>query len=169
MCILTRDEIFKEIEAGNISIEPFDRKNVGPASVDLRLGNEIRRFKHLREPLKVDEDSDYKQITTLEKVRGHFMLMPDESIQSMTLEKITLPGNICGWLQGRSRFARLGLMIHITASFMQPGISNHQVLEIKNVSPIPLLLSPKTKVCQFIFERCEGEARYSGKFADQKL
>ena len=85
----------------------------------------------------------------------------------MTLEKITLPDNICGRLEGRSRFARLGLLVHITASFMQPGISNHQVLEMYNASPFPLAIHPGTKICQFVFEYTVGEGHYRGRFARQ--
>jgi dCTP deaminase len=58
-------------------------------------------------------------------------------------------------------------MIHITASFMQPGIDNRQVLEMYNAGPIPLAIHPGMAVCQFIFAECTGQARYSGRFSDQ--
>jgi len=93
--------------------------------------------------------------------------MPGETVNAITVEKITLPDDICGWLEGRSSFARLGLMVHITASFMQPGISNRQVLEISNVAPIPLAIYPGVKICQFVFQKMIGKAVYKGKFAAQ--
>jgi dCTP deaminase len=85
----------------------------------------------------------------------------------MTTERITLCDGLCGWLEGRSRFARLGMLVHISASFMQPGIANHQVLEMSNFGPIPLEIRPGVAICQFIFQRIEGSGRYEGVFADQ--
>lgn len=69
--------------------------------------------------------------------------------------------------EGRSRFARLGLLVHITAGFMNPGINNRQVLEIFNASNQPLELIPGTKMCQFIFLKMAGEASYEGHFQTQ--
>ena len=169
MSILTRDEILKEIEAGRIKIDPYSPEDVGPASVDLRLGHQFRVYKKLHSTFDVTEDADYEDITEFVEVEERFLLLPGESVLGITIETITLPPNLCGWLDGRSRFARLGLNVHVTAGFMQPGISNKQVLEIYNVSPIPLYLYPGTKVCQFIFQRCIGNAVYQGRFSNQKL
>ena len=165
--ILSREEILKEIESGRIIIEPFDKNNLGPASLDLKVSNEFRIFNKIHEIFHVTDNVDYKSITTVEKVKDHFLLMPGETVNAITVEKITLPEDICGWLEGRSSFARLGLMVHITASFMQPGISNRQVLEISNVAPIPLAIYPGVKICQFVFQKMIGKATYKGKFASQ--
>ena len=94
-------------------------------------------------------------------------MKPNEAVLGVTKEKITLAPHIAGWLEGRSRFARVGLMVHISSPFMQPGIYSHQVLEIANLAPTPLIIFPHTKICQFIFEYCKGEATYQGKFAKQ--
>ena len=89
-------------------------------------------------------------------------------ILGITKERITVKGNICGWLEGRSRFARLGLTVHITASFMNPGIDNKQVLEIVNLGKRSLKLHAGVKMCQLIFQKTKGRAKYSGRFKDQK-
>jgi dCTP deaminase len=167
MSILTREEILKEIQAGRVVIEPFDPDLVGPASVDLRLGREFRVFRKAREVVAITPDIDYDAVTEKIVVDGRLTLMPGETVLGLTLERITLPGDLCGWLEGRSRFARLGLLVHVSASFMQPGISNHQVLELSNFSPMPLAVSPGLPICQFIFQRTIGEARYTGRFRDQ--
>jgi dCTP deaminase len=167
MAVLTRDVILQEIHAGHIVITPFDEGQVGPGSVDLHLGNEFRIFKKMHTIYHVTNNSDFNEITELIKVDDHFMLMPGETVLGITAERVKLPPFLCGWLEGRSRFARLGLMVHITAGFMQPGIDNRQVLEISNVSSIPLALHPGTRICQFIFMRTEGEATYRGAFASQ--
>lgn len=169
MSILTRDEILKEIKKGAIEIDPFMEELVGPGSVDLTLDSRFRTFKKLHNIYDVTDDANFHEITDMVEVAEgeHFVLMPQETVMGITKERIKLPPYICGWLEGRSRFARLGLMVHITAGFMQPGINNHQVLEIANVSSVPLALHPGTRICQFIFQRTIGEATYQGKFAHQ--
>lgn len=167
MSILTQDEILKEIRAGRIRIEPFDPGTVGPASVDLHLGREFRVFRKARDVVTITPDIDYDAVTEKIVVDGRLVLMPGETVLGLTRERISLPPDLCGWLEGRSRFARLGLLVHVSASFMQPGIANHQVLELSNFSPMPLAVSPGLPICQFIFQRTVGEARYAGRFRDQ--
>ena len=166
MTILTKKEILKEIKKGNIKITPFDESAIGPGSVDLTLDDQFRVFIKGK-TYDVNETSDYKKITKLVKKQS-ITIKHGEVILGITKEKIKLSDNICGWLQGRSKFARLGLMVHITASFMQPGINNHQVLEIANLSNRPLKIHTGTKICQFIFEKTAGKAKYSGRFKEQK-
>lgn len=167
MSILTRNEIMNEIQNGNIVIDPFDPENVGPASVDLTLSNKFRIYKQFLEIHDVDDNADYKKITEFVETES-IIIKPQQTLLGITREKVILADNICGWLEGRSRFARLGLLVHISASFMQPGISNHQVLEISNVGNVLLRLHAGTKICQFIFQRTIGSAKYKGRFIDQR-
>jgi dCTP deaminase len=166
--ILAHDEILAETAAGRIVIDPYEEEAVGPASIDLRLGAEIRIFSPMPTVLPISAGTDYRDITyKLELAEAGYIIKPNELVLGMTLERITLPGDVAGWLGSRSRFARLGLMVHISAPFMQPGISNHQVLEICNVGPNYLKLVPGERICQFVFERCEGSAVYAGQFSTQ--
>jgi dCTP deaminase len=165
--ILTRNEILKEIKKGNIKIKPFNPKNIGPASVDLTLDNKFRIFRK-KEKIIVDEKTDYRKYSKLIKT-NKIEIKPVEFILATTKENVQLPDNMCGWLSGRSRFARLGLLVHVTSSFVQPGIDNKQVLEMRNVSPNTLAVKAGTRICQLIIERAEGKARYKGKFMKQKL
>lgn len=167
MSVIAQSELEKLIKRGVIKIEPFSWNQLGPGSVDLHLGDEFTVFKKVREVFHVMDDTDYSVITESIRVHDFFVLMPGESALAKTVEKISLPDDICGRLEGRSRFSRLGLLVHITASFMHPGISNHQILEIYNASPIPLAIHPGTKICQFIFEKTIGKGHYHGRFADQ--
>src|SRR3954469_16828964 len=146
--ILTREVIQREIDAGRVVIDPFFADQVGPASIDLHLGDEIRVMHAGREPVPVTDDVDYRTITDVRSLETPYPLEPGETIHGITRERITLPGDIGGWLEGRSRFARLGLMIHVTAGFITPGVSNRQVLEISNVSQRPLAIHPGTRLCQ---------------------
>jgi dCTP deaminase len=166
MSILTYSKILEKIESGEIGIEPFEAENVGPGSIDLRLGDRFRVFDGENGTFDVDENADYRRISSSYQ-RETLEIQPQETVLGITRERITLPPNLCGWLEGRSRFARLGLMVHISASFMQPGISNHQVLEISNMGHLPMRLHAGTRICQFVFQETKGEARYTGSFRDQ--
>lgn len=166
--ILTRDAILAEIDAGRIVVEPFERSQVGPASIDLHLGDELRLLEGGPRVIDIHEDTDFVDVSRTESLGESYELAPGETIHGITRERITLPGNIAGWLEGRSRFARLGLMIHVTAGFVNPGVSNRQVLEISNLAGRPLRLHPGTRLCQIVLQRCEGSAIYTGRFARQQ-
>jgi dCTP deaminase len=168
MSILTSSKILEEIKSGKIKIDPFDESAIGPGSVDLTLDNTFRVFKKVEKPVEVNNEANYENITELVTVENGILIMPGETILGITKETITVAEDLCGWLEGRSRFARMGLAVHITAGFMQPGVDNKQVLEMTNFGAAPLFLKVGTKICQFIFERCEGKAKYSGGFAEQK-
>ena len=168
MGILTRDAILARIASGSLRIDPFDPAQVGPASVDLHLDRQFRVFKKVHAVFQVTEDLESSSVTELLEVDDQFVLMPGEAALGITRERLTLPDDLCGWLEGRSRFARVGLMIHITASFMQPGIDNRQVLEMYNAGPIPLAIPPGLAVCQFVFAECVGRAHYTGRFRGQQ-
>lgn len=163
--VLTREEILKEIKKGRIKIEPFEPSQIGPASIDLSLGEEFRRTsKNKRIVLEEETTSDILGGVTKEK---EVTLKAGEFIHGITKEKVSLPEDLCGILTGRSRFARMGLAIHATAAFIQPGVSNKQVLEIKNLSENILVLRPGLKICQLIIQRTEGKAKYNGRYANQ--
>jgi dCTP deaminase len=165
--VLTREEILKEIRQGTIEIEPFEDNQVGPGSIDLHLGKEFRVFRKLRNACVVEDSISAEDLTERLEAEESFTLMPGETVLGITQERIKLPGDICGWLEGRSRFARMGLVIHMTAGFVQPGINNRQVLEIGNLAPFPLVLKPGVRICQIILERTEGKASYQGRFKSQ--
>jgi len=169
MSILIGKEILKALRNGAITVEPFDRSQIGPGSIDLTLGNDFRVFKKQSKVYHIKNDSRFEDITKSVHVEdgGYVVIKPGEMILGITKEKITLADNISGRLEGRSRFARFGLGVHVTAGFMHPGISNHQVLEILNLGHGPLALYPGTKICQFVFEKCEGHAQYKGRFVEQ--
>lgn len=168
MAVLTRDAILAELGAGRVRIEPFDPGAVGPASIDLTLAGELRLIEPGADPIPMREDVDYRHYTRRIDIDGTFVLPPGATVHGITRERITLPGDLCGFLEGRSRFARLGLMIHVTSAFVQPGVSNRQVLEMSNVAGHPLELHPGVRVCQLVLLRTEGTAAYRGRFAEQE-
>jgi dCTP deaminase len=167
MTVLTRDVIFAELDAGRIRIDPFERDQVGSASIDLTLGDEIRVIEDSGAPIDLSPDVDYRDHTRVQRLAEPFVVEPGTTLHGITRERISLPMNVCGFLEGRSRFARLGLMIHVTSAFVQPGVDNRQVLEISNVSLRPLRLHAGVRLCQIVLMRTEGEAVYQGRFARQ--
>jgi len=168
MAILTHDEILAHIKNSVIHIDPFDPKRVGPASIDFTLGNQFRVFKKHQKPIELTSDTFNADIySELLTVHDKICIRRHETILAVTVEKLTLPPTICGWIQGRSRFARIGLMVHITSSFIQPGVSNHQVLEIYNAGPVPITIYPGIAICQIVLEETTGEAIYKGKYQNQ--
>jgi dCTP deaminase len=89
-------------------------------------------------------------------------------VLGITRERIRLPSDIAGWLEGRSRYARLGLTVHVTAGFVAPGVDGRQVLEMSNVTSRPLAIHAGVRLCQIVLQRCEGSAIYTGRFARQE-
>ncbi len=170
--ILSDVDIRRAIKNGEIKFEPqISEDQIGPGSVDLTLGNEFLRMKS---GLK-NKPYDLKEInfTDLfeEVISESIIIYPGELILAKTLEKITLSPNICGWIQGRSRYARLGITVHVASSFIQPGVSNRQVLEIVNLSKVPYTLHSGMKICQVVFQRTQTKTSMPyekfGTFAKQ--
>lgn len=168
MSVLTTEEILKRINIGDIKIEPFDHTSLGPASYDVHLSNKFRVFEEIKKIFKVTTQAKFEKITELVEIKDSLLLMPGQTVHGITQERISLPPDICGWIEGRSRFGRLGLIIHITSGFIQPGSSGNQVLEINNLGPIPLSLPVGLPICQVIFQECRGKARYTGRFRNQR-
>lgn len=167
MSVLTRDAILAEMKAGRLVIDPFAEDQLGAASVDLTLGDEIRVIDPGSEPIDVRNEADYRDHTTVHRLDDPYVLEPGCTIHGITRERITLPPDLCGLLEGRSRFARLGLMIHVTSAFVQPGVSNRQVLEMSNVSNRRLRIHAGVRLCQIVLLRTDGRAVYAGRFSRQ--
>jgi dCTP deaminase len=167
--ILGRQAILEAVAAGQIAITPFTPELLGPASLDLTLAHTFRVFRKVHEVIEVHEHTDYRAYTDkIEVASGqHILIMPGETVLGITRERLRLGPGLCGWLEGRSRFARLGLMVHISAPFMGPGIDSQQVLEMSNFGPAPLAVHPGLAVCQFVFQKLEGSESYQGRFAGQ--
>jgi dCTP deaminase len=167
MAILTKNEIIKQIKMGRIKISGFHESFVGAGSVDFHLGREFRVFKQAKEIFHVKEDMDVSKVTKLIEIEDYITLLPGQSVHGITKEKLTLPSNLCAWIQGKSSLARIGLLVHITANFIHPGTNSKIVLEMTNAGPMPLAIHPGIAICQIVFEETVGEAIYKGKYSDQ--
>ena len=165
--ILARPEIIRRIRTGEIRIDPYDESAVGPASIDLTLDSRLRVFNTDQHISRAD--IDYRTLAERIDIGDGYLLAPGELVLGITRERITLPDDVCGWLNSRSRFARIGLMSHIAAPFLAPGISNKQILEIFNAGRNKIKLVPGMKICHVVLQECRGRATYAGAWKDQEL
>jgi dCTP deaminase len=154
--ILSDRDIARCIRKGVIRVTPAPKKvQMGPASIDLTLSNEFWKSKKAVRRIDISKVGfkDVMEHFTADSVE----LNPGDMILGKTVEKIELPSDICGRLEGRSSFARLGLAIHVTSSFIQPGSENHQILEIVNLSKQKILIKAGMRVSQVIFEELKSK------------
>ncbi len=172
--ILSDRDIKKHILEGKIKIKPKPnfRKQLGPASLDFRLGNDFRVFNHAKKPFIDPRKSEtFKGLTKLVKVKNNkvFILQPRQFVLGVTLEEIFLPADIGARIEGRSSWGRLGLIIHSTAGYIDPGFKGNLTLEMSNIGMLPILLYPRARICQIAFEYLSSPAEKPyGQKEDQK-
>ena len=157
--LMSDRDIRAQIEAGRIGLEPLEMGLLQPSSMDVRLDRFFRLFDNHKYPV-IDPSIDQPELTRLIEVDPDeaFILHPGELALAMTLESVTLPDDIVGWLDGRSSLARLGLMVHVTAHRIDPGWSGNIVLEFYNSGKLPLALRPQMKIGALNFELMTGPA-----------
>jgi len=149
-------DIKKMLKEGTLKIEPLDDEQIGPASIDLTLSDEWHTFKKefMKETVDLSK-RDFREAFTVKK-SSSITLKPGEMCLAKTVEKITLPPDILGVLEGRTRYARMGLAVHVTSTLVQPGSDNHQILEVVNLAPFPVKLHAGMRISQVVFERLES-------------
>lgn len=180
---LSDKDIQIALQTGRIQISPEPKPNkIKGISVDLRLDNKFRVFNDHTAPF-IDLSGPREEVQTLlDKVMGSeilieddqaFFLHPGELALASTLESITVPDDLVGWLDGRSSLARLGLMVHVTAHRIDPGWQGQIVLEIFNSGKLPLALRPGMDICAINFETLSSPAekpynkRHDAKYRNQ--
>lgn len=180
---LSDTHIKEYIAQQRIIIEPSPTDEmISGVTVDLRLGNKFRVFQD-HTAAYVDLSGPKDQLNkAMESIMSDeivlkegdaFFLHPGELALAMTYEKVTIPADIVGWLDGRSSLARLGLMVHVTAHRIDPGWSGNIVLEFYNSGKLPLALRPMMKIGAMSFETMSGPAenpyniRKDAKYKDQ--
>lgn len=127
---------------------------IQPASVDLRLGHSIRVFQHRSKPFIDSANHDPEDYTHEFKLKDgeRLIIHPGEFLLANTIEWLMLPPDLVGKVDGRSSIGRLGILIHATAGFIDPGFQGELTLEISNVGVMPVALYPKQRVCQISFQ-----------------
>ena len=152
--ILSDRSLREQLASGRIVIEPLDESLIQPSSVDVRISNLFRVFRnHTRSVLDVKEDLREltEPIEMPEDGSEPFMLHPGEFVLGSTLERVAVPDDLVGRVEGKSSLGRLGLLIHSTAGFIDAGFDGHITLELANVASLPITLYPGMKIGQVSF------------------
>jgi dCTP deaminase len=151
--ILSDRTIREQIEAGRIVIDPFDPVCVQPSSVDLHVDAEFRVFRNNRYPfIDVKQEQDLTELVEV-KPDEAFILHPGEFVLGSTLERVAIPDDLVARLEGKSSLGRLGLLIHSTAGYVDPGWDGYLTLELSNVANLPITIYPGMKIGQISFFR----------------
>lgn len=152
--VLSDVTIRLELAKGRILIDPCDGDDIQPSSVDLHLGTDFQVFRNSRYPY-IDPLREQPGLTeaVTASVAEPFVLHPSEFVLGTTIERIALPEDIVGRLEGKSSLGRLGLLIHSTAGYVDPGWDGKLTLELSNVANLPILLVPGMKIGQISFSQ----------------
>ncbi len=156
MAILSDVDIKRYLDEKKIIIDPIkDEKQIQPSSVDLRIGNEFKGFKIITKPyIDPFDETDLEEYMNTFKIEENqpFIIHPGEFTLATTLETVKLPENIVARVEGRSSMGRLGITMHVTAGYIDPGFEGKITLEISNIGKMPVALYPEQRVCQVVFE-----------------
>ena len=157
--VLSDRTIKEELANGRIVIDPLDPSCIQPASVDLHLDRKLLVFRNTRQPF-IDVRKEMPDLTEMEEIPGDapFILHPGEFVLASTLESVALPDDIVARLEGKSSLGRLGLLIHSTAGYVDPGWNGHLTLELSNVANLPITLYFGMKIGQISFLRLSTPA-----------
>jgi dCTP deaminase len=150
--VLADRTIRRLIAEGRIGIEPFDDGLVQPSSVDVRVDRYFRVFRNAHYPY-IDVKQPMEGLTELIEINDDdpFILHPGEFVLGSTLERVALPDDLVARLEGKSSLGRLGLLIHSTAGFIDPGWDGHVTLELSNVANLPITIYVGMKIGQLSF------------------
>ncbi len=176
MSVLSDRDIKKALDKGEIVINEISSDQIGPSSVDLRLGKKFMVFKnsevtHINP--KETQNSDLMELVEIADGKS-FVIHPGEFVLGNTMEYVKVPDTLVARLDGRSSWGRLGIVIHSTAGSVDPGFEGQLTLEIANLSKVPVMLWPGMKICRITFEILSSPSenpynkRPSSKYIGQK-
>jgi dCTP deaminase len=165
--VLSDGTIRRLVDAGRLVVEPWDPSLVQPASIDLRLGDSFRVF-HNHRASAIDLRDPPTNLT--EEVRiapdEPFVIHPGEFCLGRTLEWVELPDDIVARVEGKSSLGRLGLIVHATAGFCDPGWKGTLTLEFNNLTRIPIKLWSGLAIAQLSFMMLDASAEKPYGHAD---
>ena len=149
--VLSDRTISRLLAEGRIEIDPYDPALLQPSSVDVRVDRFFRVFRNNLYPY-IDVKQAQEDLTELVEVGEQpFILHPGEFVLGSTLERVRLPDDLVARLEGKSSLGRLGLLIHSTAGFIDPGFDGHVTLELSNVANLPITIYAEMKIGQLSF------------------
>ncbi len=162
--ILSDKDVLERVRKEAIIVDPFIKKNLQPSSLDLELSEEIRIFNNWEQgEIDVRQKKEPSRVVKISK--DGFVIHPNEFVLGCTREKFKLPNDIAGKLEGRSSLGRLGLIVHATAGYVDPGFEGWLTLEISNLSKLPIRIYSGMRIAQICFYQMSSEvlAPYGSK------
>ena len=150
--VLSDRSITEALATGRLVIEPIAEDAVQPASIDIRLGGEFRVFRNHREAY-IDVRQPVEALTETVTIEPDepFGLHPGEFVLGTTLERVTLADDLVARVEGKSSLGRLGLLVHATAGYVDPGWDGQLTMELSNVATLPIRLYYAMKIGQLSF------------------
>ena len=173
--ILSDRDILKRVKDKSLKIEPFDKKMLQPSTIDFHLESKISVFDNWQTGMiDLAKKQDVSRVIDIGK-KGSFIIHPGEFILGSTIERLTLPNDLAAKVEGRSSLGRLGLIIHATAGYVDPGFSGYLTLEISNISRLPIKLYAGMRIGQLAFIMMSspvanpyGSIKLGSKYQNQK-
>ncbi|MEM0437870.1 MAG: dCTP deaminase [Candidatus Micrarchaeia archaeon] len=159
--MLSHSDILRHINTGDILIDPLELQNIGPDSIDIRLGGKLlvaRKTGRIIDPRKsIEMEFDQYDIE-----KEPYAIKPGDFVLATTLERIGLSNSITGQLEGRSSIGRLGIIVHMTAGLIHAGWGYRQpatlTLELSSVNPNPVYIYEGMKIAQMSFIKLTNPA-----------
>lgn len=160
LSVLSDGTILELVERGRIRIDPWEAELVQPASVDLRLGDSFRVFHNFRvSAIDLRQPPSGLTEEVVVPAQESFVIHPGEFCLGRTLEWVELPDDIVARIEGKSSLGRLGLIVHATAGFCDPGWRGTLTLELNNLTRVPIKLYPGLPIAQLSFMALDRPAR----------
>lgn len=150
--MLVDHQIQRALKRGDLEIDPWNPSALQPALVDLTLDRFFRTY-DAKNILPIDPRSPVRRTILREVADGDWFVLPSMSFAlASTVERVRIPDNMIGRLEGKSSLARMGLFVHVTAGFFDPGFNGFATLELFNAAPCPMKLYPGMPICQMGFD-----------------
>jgi dCTP deaminase len=164
--MILSDLEIRELCAYRGLLDPYDSQQVEPASYDVRLGQDFLVFE--RDATTAIDLNDPVDITKKVHIEygDYFLLHPGEFVLGVTLETVNMPHDLVARIEGKSSVGRLGLMVHVTAGYVDPGFCGPITLEMASLHPLPIMLRPGKLIAQLSFHRMSkpAEKPYAGRY-----
>ena len=156
--ILSDADIRRRLTDGDLVVEPLadPELQIQPASIDLRLGREFLEFQRTNIPC-IHPNSE-REVGEYVEEGEEFILHPGDFVLGTTKERVEIPPDLLGTVQGRSSLGRLAIVIHATAGIIDPGYRGQITLELSNLGTAPVALNPDMRISQVIFTELKTPA-----------
>lgn len=171
--ILSDSDIREYVKSGRLAVEPFDPEAVEAAWIDLSLGNEFKLFRTSSRPyIDVRNYSDHTESIMISDGKP-FIIHPNEFVLAGVRERIEIPADLAAYVDGRSSLGRIGIVVHVTAGWVDPGFRGRLVLEMTNVGRMPVAIYPGMRICKLVFMKLTKPAerpyymKKNAKYGDQ--